>query len=79
MVVPVGIKHSRSVPAEEGYLFREAAPLVDGNDGECATATGFPIDRNVFRICLLKSQSAVPLYGERVLADLDEVRVPGVL
>jgi hypothetical protein len=40
------------VAAEEGHLLGEASTLVDGNDGECASAARFPIDRDVFGIGL---------------------------
>lgn len=38
--------------AEEGYLVRDTATLVDGDDDEGAAAAGFPVDRDVFWIGL---------------------------
>jgi hypothetical protein len=40
------------VPAEEGYLLRDAALLIEGDDGEGAPAAGFPVDGEVFRVRL---------------------------
>jgi len=49
---PVGIEDGRRVPAEERDLVGRATLLVDGNDSKCASAAGFPVDRDVFGIRL---------------------------
>jgi hypothetical protein len=40
------------VSAEERNQVGSSAALVDGDDGECATAAGFPVDRNVLGVGL---------------------------
>lgn len=53
LFVPVGIQDNSSVPTEQWYLVGQLAPLVHGDDCECATAARLPIDRQVFRIGLV--------------------------
>lgn len=48
--LPVGIQDNGSVSAEQGHLVGQLALLVDGDDGECATAARLPIDRQVLRV-----------------------------
>ena len=63
--------------AEEGYLFRNAASLAEGDDGECASAAGLPIDREVFRVCLFNlSARVLPASWVGASADLDQISVP---
>jgi hypothetical protein len=50
--VPVGVENSSSVAAEERQLVGSSAALIDGNDCKGATTTGFPVDRDVFRVGL---------------------------
>jgi hypothetical protein len=57
---PIGVEDGGGVPAEEGYLIGRSAALVDGDDGECATAASFPVDRNVLWICLLSVSKGTP-------------------
>lgn len=38
--------------AEEGHQLRSTATLIDGNDGESATTTCFPVDRNILGVGL---------------------------
>lgn len=52
MVVPVGVEDGGGVAAEERQLIGGATTFVDGNDGEGATAAGFPVDGDVFRVGL---------------------------
>lgn len=51
--LPVGIQDNSSVPAEEGHLVGQLAPLVHGDDGECAAAAGLPVDREILRVGLI--------------------------
>lgn len=57
-IVPVGIQNGSGMPAEEGYLLRDATLLVQGDDGEGATTAGFPVDGDVFRVRLYYVVSA---------------------
>ena len=52
--VPVGIEHGGSVTSKQRDLVGKLAPLVQGNDGECAAARGVPIDRQVLGVDLRK-------------------------
>jgi hypothetical protein len=57
----------------------QAATLVEGNDGECTAATGFPVHGDVLGVGLL-FQSDWGSWGARIGGgDLDEVGVPSVL
>lgn len=69
--VPVGVEHGRRVAAEEGDLVGDLAALVDGDDGECATAAGLPIDREVLGVGLCCCGSAL----KRRLSIKDRVSV----
>ena len=50
--VPVSVKDSGGVSAEEGHQLGGAAILVDGDDGESTTTACFPVDGDVLRISL---------------------------
>jgi hypothetical protein len=47
------------VPAKEWNLVGEFPALVDGDDGECASAARFPIDRKIFGVCLGASMAVI--------------------
>jgi hypothetical protein len=64
---------------EEGDVFGETAFLIDGNDGEGSSSAGFPVDRDVFRICLSEAlEGTFPIVRARS-GNLDQVGVPGIL
>lgn len=50
--MPVGVQHNSCMTAEERYYVGDLSLLVQRDDRECATATRFPIDREVFRVDL---------------------------
>lgn len=50
--VPIGIQHHSCVSAEERYNVGHLSLLVQREDRECATATRFPIDREVLGVHL---------------------------
>ena len=52
--VPIGIEHGGSVTSKQRDLVGKLAPLVQGNDGECAAARGVPIDRQILGVDLRK-------------------------
>lgn len=49
---PVCVQHRPSVPSEERDLLRQSTLLVDWYHRERASAASFPIDGEVFWICL---------------------------
>lgn len=78
MRVPVGVENGGGVPAEERDLVRHSAALLEGDDGECAAAAGFPVDCEVLRIGLCVMSMCFSRSRAR-RADLNQVGVPGVL
>jgi len=78
-IVPVGVEDSCGVSTEKRKLLWHATPLVDGNDSECASTAGLPIDGDVFGIGLFTIQHFF-LYMVRrwALADLDQICIPCV-
>ena len=66
------------MPAKEGDLVRRAALFVDGDDSESAASAGFPVDCDIFGVGL-RGVSASFLRSRARWADLDQIRVPGVL
>jgi hypothetical protein len=66
------------VPAKERNLVGDSAALLEGDDGECAAAAGFPVDCEVFGIGL-GGMSLRFSRSRAGRADLDQVGVPGVL
>jgi hypothetical protein len=63
--VPVGIEDGSGMAAEERYLVRDFALLVERNDREGSSAAGLPIDREVLGVdldvestCQLRSSAA---------------------
>lgn len=62
---------------EQGDLFWESAFFILRNDSECAAATGFPIDGNVFRVHL--SQSALILRPMNTVGPhLNQICIPRI-
>lgn len=51
--LPIRIQDNSSVAAEEGYLIWQLPLLVQGDDGECATATRLPVDRQELGVRLV--------------------------
>lgn len=71
------------MPAKQRDNVRKLALLVYGNDSECATTTGLPIDRDVLRVGLrdgIVSGSHLWRMVQRweVQPDLDQIGVPGI-
>lgn len=62
--------------AEEGHRLWDAALLFEGYDSECAATAGFPINGEVFGVCLWK----LSMRSDRTrdVADLDQIGVPSV-
>lgn len=50
--LPVGVEHDCGVTAKQRDALRELATLFERDDGESTAATGFPINRKVFRVNL---------------------------
>lgn len=68
--VPVGVQHYSCMPAEQRYNVGYLSPLVQRDDRECATATRFPVDREVFRVDLEKIRiPSVPTDMKVVVAE----------
>lgn len=78
MRLPVGVEDGSSVPAEERNLIGSSATLAEGNDGKCASSTGFPVDCDVFGVGLWAVSSWF-VWSRARQADLDQVGVPCVL
>lgn len=56
--VPICIQHRRSVSSKQRDLFRKPTLFVQRYNSKGTTTAGFPIDREVFGVCL-DSQSAL--------------------
>ena len=57
---PICVQNRRSMSSKQWDLLRQSTLLIHRYNSKGASATGFPIDSQVFRVCLRKSQSAPP-------------------
>lgn len=81
--VPVGVKNHRCVSTEQRNTVWQLAPFLKRNDSERSTTTGFPIDRNVLGVNLVRGTVRSALLRRRSGAvaqrtDLDQVGIPGI-
>jgi len=51
---PIGVEYSSGMSTEEWELIGEFTALLDGDDSESTTTACFPIDREIFWVCLSK-------------------------
>ena len=76
---PICVQHRRSMSSKERDLFRQSALLVNRYNSKCASTARFPIDREVFWICLdsLSAPSPFPKNQARG-SHLHQICIPSI-
>ena len=66
------------MPSEKGNLLGQSTLLIDRYDSKCASSTGFPIDRKIFRVGLDSTISYILFPPPPRYSHLHQIRIPSI-